>query len=227
YKVRIPEKAKYAIFARWPSNNGYNPTTEYEITTASGVKRKVVNQRRNGGKWMKLGAYEMKAGDGYVVQVSRASKEKGYVIADAIRVVRGKAGSGGGSKPGKKVTGQRVLKEARSWLGVPYEYGGTSKQGVDCSGFVYAVYRKFGINLPRVASDQYHSGPGKKVPRSQQRRGYLIFGNTGNQRGIHHVGILVGNGDMIHAPYPGTVVRQERVGSWYNLIGVKRIVPPA
>lgn len=233
YKVRIPAKGNYTVFARWASNGGYNPRVKYGVATASGMKWKVVNQRANGGRWMKLGVYNMRAGDRFSVQVSRATRGKGYVIADAIRVVRGNAAApaaprkaanpGGGSGGG--VTGARVLSQARTWLGVPYRYGGTTRQGVDCSGFTYAVYRSLGINLPRVASDQYHSGPGAKAARTNRQRGFLIFGNMGNQSGIQHVGILVGNGAMIHAPYPGTVVREEQVGNWYNAIGVKRIVP--
>lgn len=232
YKVRIPRKGEYTVFARWPSNKGYNPRAKYGVTTVSGVRWKVVNQRANGGKWVKLGVYEMKAGDRFSVRVSRASKEKGYVIADAIRVKKGNVGTSGGGSGGSgggsggKVTGARVLKQAKTWLGVSYRYGGTTKQGVDCSGFAYAVYRSLGINLPRVAADQYHSGPGDRVSRSQRKRGYLIFGNTGNQSGIQHVGILTGDGRMIHAPYPGTVVRYDRIpSSWYNILGVKRIVP--
>lgn len=232
YKVKIPSKGKYTVFARWASNGGYNPRAEYGVATTSGMKRKVVNQRANGGKWMKLGVYSMQAGDDFSVQVSRATKGKGYVIADAVRVVKGDAaapssdGSGGsGGSSGGKVTGAEVLSEAKSWLGVPYRYGGTTRQGVDCSGFSYAVFRSLGITLPRVASDQYYSGPGVKVAKSSRQRGFLIFGNTGKQTGIQHVGVLVGNGDMIHSPYPGTVVRQDNIGGWYNAIGVKRIVP--
>ncbi|MBA2691190.1 MAG: C40 family peptidase [Rubrobacter sp.] len=234
YKVRIPARGNYTVFARWPSNAGYNPRTRYGVRTSSGWKWRVVNQRNNGGRWVRLGVYNMTPGDNFSIQVSRRSPSSGYIMADAIRVARGNVAapapssgqaSPGGGDSGGQVDGTRVLREARSWLGVPYRYGGTTRQGVDCSGFTLAVYRSLGINLPRVASDQYNSGPGAKVARTSRQRGFLIFGNTGNQRGIQHVGILVGNGDMIHAPYPGTVVRQEAVGSWYNAIGVKRIVP--
>ncbi len=242
YKVEIPSKGKYTVFARWASNGGYNPKFKYGVATTKGMKWRVVSQRANGGKWMKLGVYSMRAGDNFSVQVSRATKSKGYIIADAVRVVKGNAassggsgggsggggssgGSSGGGDSGGKVTGAKVLSEAKSWLGVPYRYGGTTKQGVDCSGLSYAVYRKFGINLQRTAAAQFSSSPGSRVAKSSRQPGFLVFGNTGNQRGVQHVGVLVGNGDMIHAPYPGTVVRQEKIGGWYNVIGVKRIVP--
>ncbi len=237
YKVKIPSKGKYTVFARWASNGGYNPKAKYGVATTAGMKWQVVNQQANGGKWMKLGVYSMRAGDDFSIQVSRATKGKGYVIADAVRVVKGDAASSGGSSgggsggggsggsSGGRVTGAKVLSEAKSWLGVPYRYGGTTKQGVDCSGLSYAVYRNLGINLQRTAAAQFSGSPGTRVAKSSRERGFLIFGNTGNQKGVQHVGVLVGNGDMIHAPYPGTVVRQENIGGWYNAIGVKRIVP--
>ncbi|MGI8538328.1 MAG: NlpC/P60 family protein [Rubrobacteraceae bacterium] len=240
YKVRIPARANYTIFARWPADPGYNGRARYGIRTTSGLKWKVVNQRENGGRWVKLGVYNMRAGDNFSVQVSRITRAKGYVVADAIRVERGNVATPGGnaaSPPaggggdtgggGAKVTGLQVANQARSWLGVPYRYGGTTRQGVDCSGFTYALYRSLGINLPRVASAQFHQGPGTKVSSASRQRGFLIFGNTGRQSGIQHVGVLMGNGKMVHAPYPGTVVREEAVGGWYNVIGVKRIVPAA
>lgn len=237
YKVRIPARANYSVFVWWASNAGYNPATRYGVLTSSGWRWKAVNQRANGGRWIKLGVYNMRPGDRFSIRVSRKSPHGGYVIADAVRVVRGNvpaprpapqpspqpapSSSGGGGQ----VTGLQVANQARSWLGVPYRYGGSTRQGVDCSGLTYAVYRSLGITLPRVASAQFHQGPGTKVPATSRQRGFLIFGNTGNQTGIQHVGILMGNGRMIHAPYPGTVVREEPVGSWYNVIGVKRIVP--
>ncbi len=225
YKVRTPEKGRYTVFARWASNGGYNSRARYGVATTSGMEWKAVNQRANGGRWVKLGVYGMRAGDRHSVQVSRATRGEGYIIADAVKVVRGDAAANRPTKPGGQVTGTEVLSEARTWLGVPYSYGGTTRQGVDCSGFTYAVFGSLGIQLQRTAAAQYSSAPGTRVSNGSRQRGHLIFGNTGGQSGVQHVGLLVGNGDMIHAPYPGTVVRQEYVGSWYNVIGVKRIVP--
>lgn len=87
FKVSIPRQGRYTIFARWPAHYGYNPRTTFRILTTRGFRNKVVNQRRNGGRWVNLGTYEMRRGFGWFVQVSRKSPHKGFVIADAIKVV--------------------------------------------------------------------------------------------------------------------------------------------
>jgi cell wall-associated NlpC family hydrolase len=231
FRVRIPETGSYRVQARWPANSGYNGSARFLIHTASGWKVVTVNQRRDGGRWMTLGRFRMTAGDGWKVRVAPNSRTKGYIIADAVRVVRVTGSTSGGNEQpaSSQVTGADILQEARSWLGVPYRYGGSDRGGVDCSGLTLKVYEKFGIQLPRTARDQYHSGPGTKVARNELRRGYLVFGYAdGYGSGIQHVGIVTGDGRMIHAPAPGTVVRYDDLpNGWYNVLGVKRIVPPA
>ena len=59
FKVRIPTDGFYTDYARWPAAKGNNPKTRFQISTASGVKKVKVNQRRDGGIWMRLGAYKM------------------------------------------------------------------------------------------------------------------------------------------------------------------------
>ncbi|BBL81184.1 hypothetical protein RxyAA322_30380 [Rubrobacter xylanophilus] len=224
YRVRIPATGYYTVYARWPADRGYNAGTRIGVSTVDGLRWVRVNQQRNGDRWNRLGVFRMKAGDRFYIRISRRAKGGKYVIADAVKVVRGKVGGGAG---GAGITGYHILKEARTWLGVPYRYGGESREGVDCSGLTMKVYEKFGIKLPRTAHDQYHSGPGRKVSRDALRRGYLVFGHADGGSGIEHVGILTGDGRMIHAPAPGTVVRYDSVpAGWYNIVGVKRIVPP-
>ena len=76
------------------------------------------------------------------------------------------------------------------WLGVPYRYGGTSRNGIDCSAFVQAVYSDvFGIRLPRVTAEQVGEGTG--VRRGAYQPGDLVFFATGNKkRKITHVGMI-------------------------------------
>lgn len=95
-----------------------------------------------------------------------------------------------------------IVSEAKKYLGVPYVLGGTSPQtGFDCSGLAQYVYRKFGIELPRVSSSQ--ATVGKAVPLSQIRPGDLVAFYSP----VSHVGIAIGGGKFIHAPKPGDSVK--------------------
>src|SRR5215204_817984 len=89
FKVKIPATDVYSVYAWWPAEKANNAAARFGISTASGVKWTKVDQRRDGGVWIKLGEYEMEAGDSYAVQVSPASEEQGRVVADAVVVVRG------------------------------------------------------------------------------------------------------------------------------------------
>jgi cell wall-associated NlpC family hydrolase len=86
-------------------------------------------------------------------------------------------------------------------LGSPYVWGATGPDAFDCSGLVQAAYRAAGVSLPRTTYAQI--GAGRRVPRSELRPGDLVFFYSG----ISHVGIYVGDGQMIHAPNPSAPVR--------------------
>ncbi len=88
YKVNIPTRGMYDVYAWWPANSGYNNRTPYVISTTTGNKTVHVDQRYNGGKWNHLGTFELAAGDNWIIGVSRWTSGTGYVIADAIRVVK-------------------------------------------------------------------------------------------------------------------------------------------
>ena len=89
FKVRIPTAGFYTIYARWPAAKGNNPKAHFQISAASGLKKVEVNERRDSGVWMRLGAYKMEAGNSYSVQVSGRSKAEGRIVADAVMVVAG------------------------------------------------------------------------------------------------------------------------------------------
>jgi len=93
--------------------------------------------------------------------------------------------------------GQRIVDEAKTWLGVPYVWGGNTRKGVDCSGLVKNVMATFGVSMPRTAHEQMLKG--ESVPSlSQARPGDLVVFKGGK-----HIGIYVGDGKMIDAPKPG------------------------
>ncbi|MFE5661962.1 NlpC/P60 family protein [Streptomyces sp. NPDC056517] len=94
---------------------------------------------------------------------------------------------------------------ARSAVGKPYVWGATGPSAFDCSGLMVWSYGKAGISLPRTSSAQRYAG--RQVPLSQAQPGDLV-----TYRGdASHVGIYAGNGQVIHAPYPGARVRYDPV----------------
>ena len=90
---------------------------------------------------------------------------------------------------------------ALRYLGIKYTWGGASPStGFDCSGLVMYVYAQLGVQLPHQAAAQY--GYGVAVPRSQLQPGDLVFYD-----GLSHVAIYIGNGEVVHAPQTGDVVK--------------------
>ncbi len=94
-----------------------------------------------------------------------------------------------------------IISEAEKYLGIPYLWGGTNPDGFDCSGLMQYVYEKYGINLPRVASDQQQTGI--QIPINQIKPGDMVFFGYP----AHHVGMYIGNGQFLHAPHTGDVVK--------------------
>ena len=92
-----------------------------------------------------------------------------------------------------------LVAEAKKWIGTPYRYGGHSRSGTDCSGFVMEVFRAaVGIELPRTSKDQHKSSTCIDV--KQLEVGDLVFFATGGSGGgVSHVGIFIGDNNMIHA----------------------------
>ena len=95
------------------------------------------------------------------------------------------------------------MAEARRFLGLQYLWAGTAGFGVDCSGFTHLVFKALGVTIPRDADDQATIGT-RVATRGALRAGDLVFFR--NASGIHHVGLFVGDGRMIHAPATGSAV---------------------
>lgn len=98
---------------------------------------------------------------------------------------------------------QEVVKAARTQLGVKYVWGGTTpNKGLDCSGLTQWAWAQAGVKIPRVTYDQIHTGVGINAKDQRQwRPGDLLFPHEG------HVMMYIGNGNAIHAPRTGDVVR--------------------
>jgi cell wall-associated NlpC family hydrolase len=94
-----------------------------------------------------------------------------------------------------------VLRTAHRFLGVPYQWGGVSAKGIDCSGLTQTVFRAHGVNLPRDSKDQFRWARREtyldREPNDLQF-GHLVFFGESDAR-ITHVGISLGNGDFLHS----------------------------
>lgn len=104
-----------------------------------------------------------------------------------------------------------VVAEAMRYMGTKYTWGGESPEtGFDCSGFTQYLYAKQGIQLPRVAADQYKATA--RVAKGDLAEGDLVFfrGSTGR---IDHMGLYIGGGNFIHSPRTGDVVKISSLGS--------------
>ena len=100
------------------------------------------------------------------------------------------------AKNNKTEINTKLMAQHQEWRGISYRYGGLSKRGVDCSGFVYLTYRdKFGINLPRSTEQQSHIGI--QITPHQMRAGDLIFFKSLFTE--THVGIYLDKGNFLHA----------------------------
>lgn len=91
-----------------------------------------------------------------------------------------------------------LFREAFTYLGVPYVWGGNGRTGLDCSAFVRAVFATQGVNLPRVAADQANVGDAV-FPANDLRPGDRLYFDMGNKGRVSHTGIYLGNGYFIHA----------------------------
>jgi cell wall-associated NlpC family hydrolase len=100
---------------------------------------------------------------------------------------------------------EKALAFARAQIGKPYVWGATGPDSYDCSGLTQAAWKAAGVDIPRVTYDQVNAGTTVSVPDA--RPGDLIFFYDD----VTHVGLYIGNGMMIHAPKPGTYVREESI----------------
>ena len=111
------------------------------------------------------------------------------------------ASSTSASSPSRPATpGDTAVAEAKKYLGTPYRRGGASHAGVDCSGLTMLAWRAAGVSLPHSSSAQHRDT--RSVPLSELQPGDLVF----YYRGLSHVAIYIGDGQVIQALHTGTRV---------------------
>lgn len=126
--------------------------------------------------------------------VSTVNKTTKSVVVSSKKIISGPEPATALADPTKK-----LLNEANGWLGTPYKYGGNTKSGVDCSGMVCMVFNNaLSIKLPRTSAQQGEWCT--KINKSDLKPGDLLFfSTTSGSKKISHVGMYIGDGNMIHA----------------------------
>ncbi len=221
FRVRIPTDGYYTVYARWPAAEDNNPSTTFRVSTASGLRNIKVNQKRDGGTWVRLGAFRMEESYRYSVQVSQRSKAEGRIVADAVMVVAGtqatpqdindNPSTGGGETPviGGDVVASEVIERARTHLDTPYRHSPPmpcqAYRSEDCSCFTSLVFGKW-VSMPDNPVYQWKFG--RYVEKSDLRPGDLVFfKEAGADQPMTHVAIYSGAGNILHASsYWGRVV---------------------
>lgn len=131
-------------------------------------------------------------------------------------------------RPASKSSNERDMgyiaaRTAERFIGIPYQWGGdTVVDGMDCSGFVRAVYNLCGVSIPRTSREQYKAGT--PVSRAELKDGDLLFFGS-SESSINHVGIYVGNGKFVHAPRRGEEIKTAAIDESYferHFVGARR-----
>ena len=186
------------------TNNETTGTTKY-VNTTSGL-----NVRSGAGtSYSKLGKLEYKEKVTVLSTSNGWSKinyngKTGYVDSSYLQsTVPGSNGNNASNNNNTVSTkANEVIAYAKTLLGKPYVWGAQGPNSFDCSGFTYYVFKnKAGIVLPRTSSAQ--SKYGTYVSKSNLKAGDLVFFDTNgaNDGNVSHVGMYIGNGQMIHASY--------------------------
>ena len=140
-------------------------------------------------------------------KVRTAADQIGYIRSDLLKLLDkpaenfGVASNGNSSAP-SLTAGEKLAAYAKTFVGYPYVYGGSSPDGFDCSGFTQYCARQMGYTIQRTATAQLSNGT--KVSRENLKPGDLVFFGYGST--ASHVGIYIGDGKFVHAQNSNTGV---------------------
>jgi hypothetical protein len=170
------------------------------------------------------GLYKVRFGNFASKEIARKNAEDLHVlgIIDEYFIV-GPEDYPHDNKPGRPYLRSEIVRTAKSFLDVPYRWGGASPvRGFDCSGFSMTVYQLNGLNMPRSSKAQWKVG--MPIDRDQLSQGDLVFFATTGSGEVSHVGIYLGENNIIHAPGWGKKIRIDSLSKKYyrrHFVGMK------
>ncbi len=123
----------------------------------------------------------------------------------------------------------RLVRVAHSYVGVPYHFGGNTRQGLDCSALTRAIYREvYGLELPGSSQQMYQLGRGVSEQGRLKPGDLLFFRISASGPGVSHVGVYLGKGRFAHAsPSQGSVIIAQLSAPYFQqrYAGARRILP--
>lgn len=197
FKVSTSSGEAYVTnqFLKVTQTDGTVNSSNVNIRTAPNTTASVVGQVSTGTNLTVKGI----AGDWYAVNYNNSTAYiyKDFITGSFLQYLPSVSAEPQAAQASSN-KGSEIVNYAKQFIGTPYVYGGTNlKNGVDCSGFTYALYRDFGVTLNRCSKDQVANG--SKIERTSLKDGDLVFFNTGGNSPISHVGMYIGNGQYIHS----------------------------
>ena len=163
----------------------------------------------------------LKVENNFIKQISKFQ----YISIFIIVIILSSCSSGRQAKKYRQEKVDLIIQTARSYIGTPYSWGGTTRAGMDCSGLLYNSFAVVGVNIPRTSKEQKKIG--KNVSLYELKEGDLVFfaGKKGSSK-ITHVGLVTeikgkNNVQFIHASSSLGVVENNIYSRYYRNIFVK------
>ncbi|MGX4661869.1 C40 family peptidase [Clostridioides difficile] len=151
----------------------------------------------------------------YKIDILMSSKEECNKFGRRKGTIIIGDGTGYTNATGKAGT---VIAEAKKHLGKPYKWGGNGPSNFDCSGLMVYCFKKVNVNLPRTSRQQ--ATKGKKIEKNNLQAGDLVFFHNP----ISHVGLYIGNGEYLHAPQTGDVVKISKLSGRKDFNTARRVL---
>ncbi|MEG1311347.1 MAG: NlpC/P60 family protein, partial [Romboutsia sp.] len=225
YKIKLSNgsigwaSSDYITKGSTSNDNSNNSSNEVTLSGYATVTTSTLNVRSGAGtsysvigKVYKNDKVELLSSKNGWYKIKLSNGSIGWASSDYI--TKGSISNDNSSNNPSVNKREAIANLAKAQIGKPYVWGAEGPDSFDCSGLVYYVYKNAAsITLPRTSIDQ--SKVGTTVSMSNLQVGDLVFSSTDGSGKVNHVGIYIGNGEMVHSPKPGQNVQKVNINSSY------------